>query len=103
MSKETVVVLNILKMERGNQASVMELLEQSTREVIRTLKGWVSTRLIASADGGSIVIYSEWETETDVAAMRSGSRMVAYFLKIRELATFESVMGHVVLSENSGS
>jgi len=101
MPKNTVVLLNVVKMEPANQATVLELLKQSTRNVISTLKGWVSTRLVAANDGASIVIYSEWETEADIAAMRADERMVAYFPKIRELATFESIQGHVVLNETN--
>lgn len=101
VNETTVVLANVLKMESSKQAAVIELLNQSTREVIKTLKGWISTRLVASADGTSVLIYSEWKTEADIAGMRSDQRMVAYFPKIRELATFESFQGRVVLSENA--
>jgi hypothetical protein len=101
MKNEFVVLVNLLKMEPSKQATVIEMLEASTRDVISRLQGWVSTRLIAASDGASVVIYSEWRSQEDIAMMRSDARLVAYFPKIRELATLESMHGHVVLSEAS--
>jgi quinol monooxygenase YgiN len=66
--------------------------------VIRTLHGWKTTRLIAANDGTGVVIYSEWETPAEVEAMRSDPRMKAYFPKIAELASLDSMLGSAVLS-----
>jgi quinol monooxygenase YgiN len=74
-------------------------LKQNTDTVVRTLQGWRATRLIAAQDGAGVVIYSEWETPAAVEAMRSDPRMKAYFPKIVELATLDSVVGSEVLSE----
>lgn len=99
MSNETVILVNVLKPEPAKQAALIELLEKNTLEVVSSLKGWVSTRLIVSSDGASVIIYSEWATPDDIVAMRSDERMMAYFPRIRELASFESMQGHVVLSK----
>ena len=61
--------------------------------------GWKTTRLIAAKDGAGVVIYSEWETPAAVEAMRSDPRMRAYFPKISELASLDSMVGAAVLSE----
>lgn len=66
--------------------------------MIRTLHGWKTTRLIAANDGTGVVIYSEWETPAEVEAMRSDPRMKAYFPKIAELASLDSMLGSAVLS-----
>jgi quinol monooxygenase YgiN len=74
------------------------MLKQNTESVIRKLDGWRSTRLIASADGASVIIHSEWETPANVEAMRNDPRMKAYFPEILKLASFESIMGEVAVS-----
>ena len=99
MSDESVILINLLRVEPGKQEALIALLKQNTDTVIRTLPGWRTTRLIAAKDGAGVVIYSEWETAAAVQAMRSDPRMQAYFPKIAELASLDSIVGSAVLSE----
>ena len=99
MSDESVTLVNLLKVKPGKQEALIALLKQNTETVIRTLHGWRTTRLIAAKDGASVVIYSEWESPADIEAMRSDPRMKAYFPKIIELASLDSIVGSAVLSE----
>jgi quinol monooxygenase YgiN len=99
MSDEPVILINLLKVKPGRQDALIALLKQNTDTVIRTLPGWKTTRLIAARDGAGVVIYSEWESPAAVESMRSDPRMKAYFPKISELASLDSVMGSAVLSE----
>jgi quinol monooxygenase YgiN len=100
MSDESVTLINLLKVKPGKQDALIALLKQNIDTVIRTLPGWKSTRLIAAKDGAGVVIYSEWETPAAVEAMRSDPRMKAYFPKISELASLDSMLGSAVLTEN---
>ena len=99
MSDQSVILINLLKAKPGKQDALIALLKENTDTVIRTLHGWKTTRLIAAKDGAGVVIYSEWETPAAVEAMRSDPRMKAYFPKISELASLDSIMGSAVLSE----
>src|SRR5882757_8277203 len=99
MSDESVILINLLKAKPGKQDALIALLKQNTDTVIRTLSGWKTTRLIAAKDGAGVVIYSEWGTPAAVEAMRSDPRMKAYFPKIIELASLDSIVGSAVLSE----
>jgi quinol monooxygenase YgiN len=99
MFDEPVILINLLKVKPGKQDALIALLKQNTDTVVRTLHGWKSTRLIAAKDGAGVVIYSEWESPAAVEAMRSDPRMKAYFPKIIELASLDSIVGSAVLSE----
>ena len=99
MFDEPVILINLLKVKPGKQDALIALLKQNTDTVVRTLHGWKSTRLIAAQDGAGVVIYSEWETPAAVEAMRSDPRMKAYFPKIMELASLDSITGRPVSSE----
>lgn len=101
MADQSVILINLLKVKPGKQDALLALLKQNVDTVIRTLRGWKTTRLIAAEDGSGVVIYSEWETPAAVEAMRNDLRMKAYFPKIAELASFDSIMGSAVLSECS--
>ena len=99
MSDEPVILINLLKVEPGEQGALIALLIQNTDTVVRTLHGWKTTRLIAAKDGAGVVIYSEWESPADVEAMRGDPRMQAYLPKLLELASLDSIVGSAVLSE----
>jgi quinol monooxygenase YgiN len=99
MSDRSVILINLLKVKPGKQDALIALLKQNTDTVIRTLDGWKTTRLIAAQDGAGVVIYSEWANPAAIEAMRSDPRMKAYFPKISELASLDSIVGSAVLSE----
>ena len=92
MASELVTLINLLKVEPGNQAALIALLKRNVETVVSTLSGWRASRLIAANDGASVIIYSEWETQAAVEAMRADPRMRAYFPQILELATFEATL-----------
>jgi quinol monooxygenase YgiN len=97
--RREVILINLLKVKPGKQDALIALLKQNTDTVVRTLHGWKTTRLIAARDGAGVVIYSEWESPAAVEAMRSDPRMKAYFPRIIELASLDSIVGSAVSSE----
>jgi len=93
-----VTLINVLTVEPANQPQLLALLRNNTENTISALKGWIATNLIASRDKRRVVIYSQWKTLADVEAMRADPRMVAYFPRLSALASFDSIVGDVVLS-----
>ncbi|HET6552435.1 MAG TPA: antibiotic biosynthesis monooxygenase family protein [Dyella sp.] len=100
MPTHPVVLVNLLKVEPGRQEELVALLKHNIEAVVSTLSGWKASRLMAAADGQGVVIYSEWETPAAVDAMRADPRMQAYFPRIRELASFESMMASEVFGRS---
>jgi quinol monooxygenase YgiN len=100
MPDESVILVNMLKANPGKQDALVALLRQNTETVIRTLPGWKTTRLIVAQDGSRVVIYSEWDSAAAVEGMRNDPRMRAYFPKISEIASLDSLIGALVLSES---
>jgi quinol monooxygenase YgiN len=100
MPSKPVVLINVLKVESKRQEALIALLKQNIDTVVRTLDGWKTSRLIAAADGATVVIYSVWETPAAFEAMRNDPRMKACFPKILELASVDSIVGATVLSES---
>ncbi|UDF31946.1 UNVERIFIED_ORG: antibiotic biosynthesis monooxygenase (plasmid) [Roseateles sp. XES5] len=98
MSDETVTLINVLRAKPGKQDALIALLKENMDTVVRTLRGWKETRLIAAEDGTGVVICSEWETPAAVEAMRSDPGMKACFPKIAELASLDSFQGRMAAS-----
>ena len=99
MTAKPAILINVLKVKSGKQAALVALLQRNIETVIRTLDGWRATRLIATKDGASVIIYSEWETAAAIEAMRNDPRMKAYFPQILQIATLDSMMGETVFSD----
>lgn len=98
MADAPVILINLLRVKPGKQDALIALLNENIDTVIRTLDGWKATRLIGAADGTGVVIHSEWQTPAAVEAMRNDPRMQAYFPRIAELASLESLLGSTVSS-----
>jgi quinol monooxygenase YgiN len=99
MTSKSVTLINLLKVAPCNQAALVDLLKQNIDTVIRNLAGWHTSRLIAARDGASVIIYSVWDSPEAVEAMRADPRMRAYFPRILELASVESIVGEPVYSD----
>ena len=95
VDSNVVTLINILTVEPEKQPELLTLLEHNADTTIRTLNGWISTNLIASQDKRRVIIYSQWRSLADVAAMRTDKRMMEYFPRLTALASFESVVGDV--------
>ena len=96
----SITLVNILTVRAGMQQALLASLRENTETVIRTMQGWISTRLIASSYGQRVVIYSEWDSAADLDAMRADPRMQAYFPHVAELATIDSTAGTAVLTHH---
>jgi uncharacterized protein (TIGR02118 family) len=103
MSEDSVVLINLLKVDPEKQDALIALLKHNIDAVVSTLDGWKGSRLIAAPDGASVVIYSEWETPAAVEAMRGDARMQVCFRKILELASVDSMQGDLALSRRRRS
>lgn len=97
-AEKPITLVNILSIEPQKQQELVDLLRQNTETVVKTLKGWIATDLIASHDGTRVVIHSQWDSLSDIEAMRADPRMQAYFPKIKALASLDSIMGAVVMA-----
>ncbi|WP_172461690.1 putative quinol monooxygenase [Dyella jiangningensis] len=99
MASPSVTLINVLKLESGRPDDLIELLKHNIENVVSHLQGWKGTRLVASADGNSVIIHSEWESLEAVEAMRGDPRMQAYFPRISAWARIESFAGAEVFAQ----
>lgn len=101
VTKQVTTLINILTVEPENQQKLIELLRDSTENVVNKLGGWISTSFIAANDQRHVVIYSQWRDLESVEAMQSNPEMVAYFPRVAALAAFDSFAGHVVYNHHA--
>jgi quinol monooxygenase YgiN len=93
LKNDATTLVNVLTCEPVDQDALLTLLRENTDRVISTLDGWISTSLVAAADGSRVIILSQWRDADAVKGMQSDERMRAYFPKIAALARFDSIAG----------
>jgi quinol monooxygenase YgiN len=101
VTKDVTTLINILTVEPENQPKLIDLLRDSTENVISTLDGWISTSFIAAKDRRQVAIYSQWRDLASVQAMQANPDMAAYFPRIAALAAFDSFTGDVVYNHHA--
>jgi quinol monooxygenase YgiN len=101
VTKQVTTLINILTVEPENQQKLIELLRDSTENVVSKLGGWISTSFIAANNQRHVVIYSQWRDLASVEAMQSNPEMVSYFPRVAALAAFDSFAGHVVYNHHA--
>jgi quinol monooxygenase YgiN len=93
VKKEVTTLINILTVEPEDHSRLVELLRDSTENVVSKLDGWISTNVIAGKDQRHVVIYSQWRDLASVEAMQTNPAMIAYFPKVAALAAFVGFAG----------
>ena len=101
VTKDVTTLISVFTVEPENQAKLLELLRDNTKNVITRLPGWISTSFIAAKDQRQVMIYSQWRDVASVEAMRTNAEMAAYFPRIAALAAFDSFVGDVVDSHHA--
>jgi quinol monooxygenase YgiN len=101
VTKQVTILINILTVEPENQQKLIELLRDSTENVVSKFGGWISTSFTAANDQRHVVIYSQWRDLASVEAMQTNPDMVAYFPRLAALAALDSLAGDVVYNHHT--
>ncbi|WP_280396724.1 antibiotic biosynthesis monooxygenase family protein [Nocardia carnea] len=64
----TATFINIIEVDPEKQQDVVALLSKGAEEVIRHRPGFVSVRLLAAADGSTVINIAEWASPDDAKA-----------------------------------
>jgi len=96
LSQDATTLVNVLTCAPACQDALVALLRENMDRVIATLDGWVSSSLVVGADGSRVIIVSQWRDADAVKGMQTDERMLAYFPRIKALASFESTAGVIV-------
>jgi quinol monooxygenase YgiN len=83
--------VNVLSVAPEHRDRLVALLKDGTDAWIRKLPGFISSSLHVSHDSRRVVIYSQWRSVDDIAAMRQRPEMPAYFERIKEIAQMEGM------------
>jgi quinol monooxygenase YgiN len=96
MSDKPVTLINIFKVEPGEQQRLIDLLTLATVNSVQHAPGFISARPHRSIDGTKVTMYAQWRSSKDYEAMRADPAPLPYLNEALEIATFEPGMYEIV-------
>lgn len=91
-----IVLINIFHVDPSNQQRLVDLLTEVTEKIVSKAKGFVSSTLHRSTDGGKVTMYARWRSLADYEAMREDPAPRPYLEAALSIARFEPGMYEVV-------
>jgi quinol monooxygenase YgiN len=86
------VLISVFKVEPENEKKLIELFEEGTTLIFSKQPGYISSSIHKGNDSKRLVLYGQWDNEQSIEAFRKKPEVAPYFQKIKELATFESIV-----------
>jgi quinol monooxygenase YgiN len=83
--------INVLSVAPEDRDRLVALLKEDTDAWISKVPGFVSSSLHVSRDGRRVIIYGQWRSADDIAAMRQRPEMPAYFERVKAIAQMEGM------------
>src|SRR5215471_19052721 len=87
-----ITMINVFTVDPANQARLLELLAQATRDSVRHAPGFVSARLHRGLDGTKVTMVAQWRSAADYEAMRADPTPLPYLQRALAIAKFEPGM-----------
>ncbi len=93
---DVVTLINVFSVEPAQQQQLLDILVETTEQVMKDLPGFVSANLHRSTDGSRVVNYAQWRSREDFEAMLANPAAQAHMAAAAKLATFEPHLYEVV-------
>ena len=90
-SKMTVLI-SVFTVQSENEQKLIELFEEGTLSIFSKQPGYISSGIHRGNDAKLLVLYGQWESQQYIDAFRKKPEIGPYFQKVKELATFESIV-----------
>lgn len=89
---KTTVLISIFSVEPDNAQKLIALFEEGTKSLFSKQPGYISSSIHKDSEGKRLVLYGQWESRQHIEAFRKVPEIGEYFSKVKNLATFESIV-----------
>jgi quinol monooxygenase YgiN len=86
------VLISVFSVQPENEQKLIELFEEGTSSLFSKQPGYISSSIHRGNDSKRLVLYGQWESQQYIDAFRKKPEIGQYFQKVKELATFESIV-----------
>ena len=86
------VLISVFTVEPENEQKLIALFEEGIAVIFSKQHGYISSSIHKGNDAKRLVLYGQWESEENIDAFRKQPEVGQYLKKIKELATFDSII-----------
>jgi quinol monooxygenase YgiN len=86
------VLISVFTVQPENEQKLIELIEEGTSSLFSKQPGYISASIHKGADSKRLVLYGQWESPQYIDAFRKKPEIGEYIQKVKELATFETIV-----------
>jgi quinol monooxygenase YgiN len=86
------VLISVFTVQPENEQKLIELFEEGTLSIFSRQPGYISSSIHRGIDARRLVLYGQWESQEYIETFRKKPEIGQYFQKVKELATFESIV-----------
>jgi quinol monooxygenase YgiN len=86
------VLVSVFTVQQENAQKLIELFEEGTLSIFSKQPGYISSSIHRGSDAKRLVLYGQWESQEYIETFRKKPEIGQYFQKVKELATFESIV-----------
>jgi quinol monooxygenase YgiN len=86
------VLVSVFTVQPENVQKLIELFEEGTLSIFSKQPGYISSSIHRGIDAKRLVLYGQWESQEYIETFRKKPEIGQYFQKVKELATFESIV-----------
>jgi quinol monooxygenase YgiN len=91
-----IVFINVFHVDPANQERLVDILTQTTEEIVSKTTGFVSSTLHRSMDGAKVTMYARWSSLADYKAVRQDLAPRPFLEAALSIAQFDPGMYEVV-------
>ena len=100
MEKNNIILINNFEVEdAAKQQKVVDILENSSKQILSKHDGFISTRIHKSLDGKKVMSYVQWENEDAIEKMLNDPRAIIQMNDIANVAKVERTLYQLVFTE----
>ena len=100
MGKNNIILINNFEVEDATkQQKVVDILENSSKQILSKHNGFISTRIHKSLDGKKVMSYVQWENEDAIEKMLNDPRAIIQMNDIARVAKVERTLYELVFTE----
>jgi quinol monooxygenase YgiN len=89
-------LINVFTVDPAHQNELVKLLTDATEQTMKHLPGFISANIHRSLDGGKVVNYAQWESQSAFEAMRANPAAIPHMKAAAALAKFEPISCEVI-------
>ncbi|HKO64241.1 MAG TPA: antibiotic biosynthesis monooxygenase [Candidatus Nitrosocosmicus sp.] len=104
MEKNNIILINNFEVEdAAKQQKVVDILENSSKQILSKHDGFLLTRIHKSLDGKKVMSYVQWENEDAIEKMLNDPNAIIQMNDIANVAKVERTLYQLVFTEEKVS